>query len=66
MTHKRLERLKNDLRTMQRSELISLIWELSSDELETFDDMLQLAKENDNELKNRLYSILSWFEYLAK
>ena len=66
MTHKRLEKLKIDLKTMQRSELVNIIWELSSDELQTFDDVLQLAKETENELKNRLYSILSWYEYLAQ
>jgi hypothetical protein len=66
MTHKRLENLKIELKTMQRVELVNNIWELSKDEFETFEDVLQLAKETDNQLKNRLYSVLSWFEYLAK
>ena len=66
MTHKRLEKLKIELKTMQRVELVNNIWELSKDEFETFEDVLQLAKETDNQLKNRLYSVLSWFEYLVK
>jgi len=66
MTHKRLEKLKNDLKTMQRFELVNNIWQLSNDELKTFEDLLQIAKETDNQLKNRLYSVLSWYEYLAK
>ena len=66
MTYKRLEKLKIDLKTMQRSELVNNIWELSKDEFETFQDVLQLASETENQLKNRLYSVLSWFEYLAK
>lgn len=66
MTHKRLNKLKFDLHYMNRIELVELIWELSSDEFETFGDILQLAKENENQLKQRLTHILAWFEYLAK
>lgn len=66
MTHKRLNKLKFDLHYMNRIELVELIWELSSDEFETFGDVLQLAKENENQLKQRLIHILAWFEYLAK
>jgi hypothetical protein len=51
---------------MSRIELVETIWEYSSDELESTQDLLIIAKENDNQLKERLSHILSWYEYLAK
>jgi hypothetical protein len=66
MTQKTLSKLKNDLHKMTRIELVDKIWEFSSDEIESTQDLLIIAKENDNQLKKRLYHILSWYEYLAK
>jgi hypothetical protein len=66
MTQKTLSKLKNDLHKMTRIELVDKIWEFSSDEIESTQDLLIIAKENDNQLKERLYHILSWYEYLAK
>jgi hypothetical protein len=66
MTQKTLDKLKNNLHKMSRIELVETIWEYSSDELESLQDVLIIAKENDNQLKQRLSHILSWYEYLAK
>jgi hypothetical protein len=66
MTHKRLDKLKFELQFMSRVELIDQIWNLSSDEFETFEDLLQLAKETEHQLKQRLSHILAWYEYLAQ
>jgi hypothetical protein len=65
MTQRTLNKLKSDLPKMSRIELVDTIWELSSDEMVTLQDFLTIAKENDNQLKQRLSHILSWFEYLA-
>lgn len=66
MTQTTLNKLKSDLPKMSRIVLVDTIWELSSDELVTLEDFITIAKENDNQLKQRLSHILSWFEYLAK
>lgn len=51
---------------MNRSQLIDTIYKLSSDELTEINDILELAKESEIQLKNRLKHILNYFEYLAK
>jgi BMFP domain-containing protein YqiC len=66
MTEKTLTKLKGNLYKMDRNQLINTIWELSSEEFEKIEDVLTIARENDNQLKQRLSHILSWFEYLAK
>jgi hypothetical protein len=66
MTQRTLSKLKNNLHKMSRIELVETIWEFSNDELESLQDVLIIAKENDNQLKQRLSHILSWYEYLAK
>lgn len=66
MTEKTLTKLKGNLYKMDRDQLINTIWELSSEEFEKIEDVLTIARENDNQLKQRLSHILSWFEYLAK
>jgi hypothetical protein len=66
MKHKQLASLKINLGMLNRSELVQLIWKLAKDEFETFDDVLEIAKETDTQLRQRLSHILHWFEYLAK
>jgi BMFP domain-containing protein YqiC len=66
MTEKTLTKLKGNLYKMDRDQLINTIWELSSEEFEKIEDVLTIARENDNQLKQRLSHILNWFEYLAK
>jgi hypothetical protein len=66
MTQKSLNKLKHDLDKMNRSQLIDTIYELSSDEMTEIHQILEIAKETQTQLKNRLSFILNYFEYLAK
>lgn len=66
MHYKTLEKYKKDLSGMNRSQLIDTVYKLSSDELTEINDILEIAKESESQLKNRLNHILNYFEYLAK
>jgi hypothetical protein len=66
MTQSTFSKLKNDLNKMNRAQLVNAIWELSNDEMQSFEDVLTLAKESEIQLKKRLKHILTWFEHLAK
>lgn len=66
MHYKTLEKYKKDLSNMNRSQLIDTIYKLSSEELTEINDILEIAKESESQLKNRLNHILNYFEYLAK
>jgi hypothetical protein len=66
MTERTLVKLKTDLVKMNRSKLIDTIYELSNDEMTEIHHILEIAKESETQLRNRLSFILNYFEYLAK
>ena len=66
MTERTLVKLKTDLVKMNRSKLIDTIYELSNDEMTEIHHILEIAKESETQLRNRLNFIFNYFEYFAK